>query len=361
MSPKCRIKLATMQHSPAAWSLVSPAPPRRILIVRLSALGDLVFCTSLLGGLRQACPEARIDWLAQAGFSALLQDDPRLDEVIPLPRHALRSPVAWLRLHRALRQRDYDWVIDAQGLAKSRWLAWLAGGRRRIGFASKEPLGGLLHERFAKGGDIADIASEYRDLASRLTGMPAAAPRLTVSAAAAERVAQAKRKLGVESGFVALCPFTTRPQKHWPDAHWPALADRVVAAGLGRCVVFGGPGDAAQAAALVAQMPPGSINSAGRTALADLPAWLAQARLVIGVDTGLTHIGIALRRPTVALFGSTCPYTRGADSPLTVMYDGLPCAPCKRRPSCDGAYTCLAQLTPQRVAQAAVRLLDVAP
>lgn len=325
--------------------------------MRLSALGDLVFATSLLSGLRAAFPDARIDWLAQTGFAALLRDDPRLDAVIEVPRPTLRSPVAWLRLRRALRRRGYDWVIDAQGLAKSRWLAWLAGGRLRLGFASKEPLAFLLHQTLHKGGDIADIASEYRDLAERLTGTAASPPQLPVGATSAQRVASEMQALSLAPGFVALCPFTTRPQKHWPDAHWIALAQRLAASQLRRCVVLGGPGDRAHAARLVAQMPAGSLDLAGRTALADLPAWLAQARLVIGVDTGLTHIGIAVRTPTVALFGSTCPYTQGADAPLAVLYDGLPCAPCKRHPSCDGAYTCMTQLSPERVFRAAQRLV----
>ena len=82
--------------------------PGRILIVRLSALGDLVFATSLLGGLRAAFPGARIDWLAQTGFAALLRDDPRLDAVIEVPRQTLRSPAASLRLRRELRRRASD-------------------------------------------------------------------------------------------------------------------------------------------------------------------------------------------------------------------------------------------------------------
>jgi heptosyltransferase-1 len=336
------------------------APPHRILIVRLSALGDLVFCTSLLDGLRRAFPQAQISWLAQSGFAGILRNDPRIDQLISVPKADLSSLPALWRLRGRLRAQDFDWVIDAQGLAKSRVLAWLAGGRRRVGFRSKEPLAGLLHETFDKGGNPADIASEYRYLAEQLTGTPAAAPQLPASADSRERVNAQMQTRGLEPGFVALCPFTTRPQKHWFDDHWQALAQQLADAGLGRCVVFGGPADREHAAALVAAMPPGSLNLAGETALHDLPAWLGRAGLVVGVDTGLTHIGIAVRRPTVALFGSTCPYTGGADSPLRVLYDALPCAPCKRRPTCDGAFTCMRQLTPPRVVAAARELLGAA-
>src|SRR3546814_16010605 len=97
--------------------------------------------------------------------------------------------------------------------------------------------------------------------------------------------------------------------------------------------MFGGPGDRVAAARIAAATQAPLINLAGETRLAELPAWLAAAKLVIGVDTGLTHIGIAVGTPTVALFGSTCPYRQGADSPLIVMYDALPCAPCRRPPT----------------------------
>ena len=101
----------------------------------------------------------------------------------------------------------------------------------------------------------------------------------------------------------------------------------------------------------------GLINLVGETRVAETPAWVEGAGLVVGVDTGLTHMGVALARPTVALFGSTCPYTRGGRGPLTVMYDDLPCAPCQRRPTCGGRFTCMRDLGPERVLAAAMALL----
>jgi heptosyltransferase-1 len=121
-------------------------------------------------------------------------------------------------------------------------------------------------------------------------------------------------------------------------------------------VIFGGPGDRAAADRILAGMPAGTVDLVGATKLPDVPAFLEQAGVLVGVDTGLTHIGIAVRRPVVALFGSTCPYTRGADSPLRVMYDALPCAPCKRNPTCGGANTCMRGLTPERVARTALEI-----
>lgn len=332
-----------------------PAPPARVLIVRLSALGDLVFCSALLAGLRRAWPRAHLAWLVGAPLAGLLRDDPRLDEVIALP---LDAPLAALRQVRGLSR--FDLVIDAQGLLKTRALARLVPATQRVGFASREPGAALLDRCVEKGGDIADIASEYRFLAQVLTGENDPGPPRFELAAERQRAADPLlREPQLAPGFVALCPYTTRPQKHWMEDYWPRLAQMLAARGL-RCAVLGGPAERPAAQRLLSAMPEGSVNLAGLTPLHLLPPVLAQAGLVIGVDTGLTHLGVALQRPTLALFGSTCPYTRGARSPLRVLYDGLPCAPCKRRPTCGGRYDCLRAITPERVAGAAFALLETA-
>lgn len=334
------------------------APPKRILIVRISALGDIVFCTSLLEGLRRAYPDAHISWLAKPGFGSVLEGDPRLNEILPLAADALDSLAGLRRARRQLRaERPYDWVIDAQGLLKTRLLARMAPALHRIGFKSKEPGAFLLDEMHEKGGQPALISSEYRYLAQQLTGADPGPPRLLPTAKAGERVERLLRDAGLEPGFIALCPFTTRPQKHWVEQNWGELAQRFVAAGLGRCAILGGPADREATQRIMATMPPGSVDLVGATRVADLPALIERASLLIGVDTGLTHIGTAMRRPVVALFGSTCPYTTGTESPLKVMYDALPCAPCKRKPTCNGAYTCMSGLTPARVVHEALQLL----
>ncbi|MGH8445917.1 MAG: glycosyltransferase family 9 protein [Solimonas sp.] len=351
-----------MPETAPALPPAAEADAPRILIVRLSALGDIVFASSMLDALRRRWPRAHIAWLAQPGFAGILGGDPRIDELIRAPAEAFKSPAALWRLRRELRARRYDWVFEVQGLFKSRLLAWLAGGTR-IGFASKEPGGFLMQHLLPKGGDIADIASEYRYFAEAVSGQRAGPPSLPVADAARAAVEAQRDALGLPAGFIALCPFTTRPQKHWIESHWPELVRRLHDAGLGPCVLFGGPGDVEAAARIAAASAaaPGVrlVNLAGKTKLGELPAWLSQARLVVGVDTGLTHIGIAVKTPTIALFGSTCPYLKGAESPMLVMYDALPCAPCRRNPTCDGRYDCMRGLTPERVSNAARQLLNL--
>ena len=195
-------------------------PPRSVLIVRLSAIGDAVFCTILAEGLKAAWPQTSIHWLGESRLEGLLQGHPALDAFIPWPREEwmallkrgrlgrLAAEVG--RLRRLLRQARYDLVIDAQGLAKSRVLAWLAGGRASVGFPSSEGLDFLVDRRIPRQGEPGSFAREYRALAERLTGRPFD-PGVPVTVAPG-------------AGYVALLPFTTRPQKAWPAASWRDLA-----------------------------------------------------------------------------------------------------------------------------------------
>ncbi|MGH8506158.1 MAG: glycosyltransferase family 9 protein [Stenotrophobium sp.] len=345
---------------PSAIELPISGDRPRILIIRLSALGDVVFATALLEGLRTRYPQAHIGWLVQDNFAGILENDPRIDELVVIQRKTLRSPGALLRLRKRLAVSHFEWVIDTQGLAKSRLLAALVPDARRLGFPSREPGNFLLDAILPKGPNNGGIAWEYRHLASQLTGAPAGPPRLTPAADETARVLEQMRQLGLSPGFVAICPFTTRPQKHWMEDYWPRLAQLLSQNPIGPVVMFGGPGDIEAAQKIMGHLPEGGVNLVGKTRLQSVTAWLQQAGLLIGVDTGLTHIGIALRRPVVALFGSTLPYQSTTGSPLRVMYDALPCSPCHRSPTCNGRFDCLRGITPERVAAAAQQLLSTA-
>jgi heptosyltransferase I len=339
-------------------------PPRRLLILRLSALGDVVFATTLLNGLRKAFPEAEIDWLVQPEFADLLRTQPAINQVLTWNRRewtALLKAGRWRALwravrefRRALRARDYDWVIDGQGLFKARLLAWLAGGRFRAGPRSKEPGTFLMHALLEKPGDDLRMGWEHRAYLRQLVGVDGEAPRLMRPAGAPSTAAP--------PGALALVPFTTRPQKHWPEAHWVELITRLHGAGH-PLLMLGGPADRAAADRILAKLPAGVTvdDRVGRTRIPEAVQLIADSRAVVGMDTGLTHIGIACDRPTVAIFGSTLPYRDGGRAPMAVEWLGLPCSPCKRRPTCGGAFTCLADLRPIQIEASLKRLLTSTP
>src|SRR5574338_247915 len=316
----------------------------RILVVRTSAIGDIVFASPIAGALKAAWPGAHIAWLAEPGLGPLVASDPAVDEVLAWPK------AEWLRLwrerrflalwravrrfRRELRERRFDVAIDLQGLLKSGLATWLSGAPRRIGLGSREGSHLLMTEVIDKRGILERISSEYRYLAEQLK-LPAGefVPHLYADPAAEAKALARLAELGIApGGYAVLAPFTTRPQKHWFEDAWQELAPRLSAELDLVPVMLGGPGD-----------------REGAARIAESAALIKHAGLVVGVDTGLTHMGIAFARPTVAVFGSTRPYLDTGRPNARVIWLNLPCSPCRRHPTCNGAYTCLRDITPDRV------------
>lgn len=331
-------------------------PPSRILLIRLSAFGDVVIATGLLHSLKRAHPNAEIDWLVQPEFAELLRTQPAIANVMVWPRkdwRALFRGGHWLALWRAIRQfsatlraRNYDWVIDAQGLFKSRVMAKLAGGQRRIGYISKEPGAGWMDQlvpRFPeRHPQRRFIGAEHAPMLQALTSQQEAIPKLEWPAVPSP------------TPYLVASPFTTRPEKHWPEAHWVALLKNLANRGH-RVLMLGGPADREKAERMISAIAMPQIeNRAGQTTFTEAAQLIAGATLLIGVDTGLTHVGFALSRPTLALFGATVPYHAARDHHSRVLV-----APCDPDAGSAAILQCLQQITPTQVLAAAEELLGV--
>lgn len=368
MAGKDRRWASRSSQGPARPSRAADAQPQRILLVRLSAIGDLVFASPLISSARRAYPKAHLAWLVQPEYASLLAHHPDLDEVIewPLPR--------WRRLWRqrrilsllsqvqaavkALRAQRFDLAIDLQGLLKSALPVRWCGARQRIGLGSKEASQILMTQVVGRGPDSRLISSEYRHLAARL-GWPVESFRMRVyPSRAAEAEAEALiAEYGLGAGYVVVCPFTTRPQKHWLDQRWAALAMRIRAELGLPIVMLGAPADRQAAQAILAGAGAGRagagagadteplfVDLVGATSLLGAAALIRAARLLVGVDTGLSHMAIAFERPAVLLFGSTCPYLETGSATARVLYSARSCSPCRRRPTCDGLFSCMRDL-----------------
>jgi len=342
--------------------------PSNILIIRLSAIGDIIMSSALIPALADAYPQARITWLTEEGNAGLLQDNPRLSQVIIWPRHRWRQLrrerryLQWLREFRALavelRRQRFDLVLDLQGLLKSAMWAWLSGGKTRIGLGSREGSQWLMTKTLDTRTETPRIGGEYLKLARALGLNPESFDMDIQPSAQTRQQAQALlAEAGVAGNFAVFCPFTTRPQKHWFEERWAELARRLAAEQGLQTVVLGGPADSASAER-IATNAPGLVSLAGRTSLIQCAALIEQASLLVGVDTGLTHLGIAMRTPTLALFGSTRPYLDTGFAHAKVLYEALPCSPCKRHPSCGGRFDCMKSHTAETILAEAITLLE---
>lgn len=341
-----------------------------ILIIRTSAMGDIVMSSHLAEGLRSKYPDDRICWLAEPQMAPLLEHNPALDAVIVWPKmrwKELFRTRQWGALLREvrdfivrLRSERFSLAIDAQGLLRTRLLAWISGARERVGFVSREPGQFLMTRLLAKGEGSHLMGSEYFYLLQQL-GVSTNELRQKVHLAP-ELYSEARKSLddaGVCGTYIVFAPFTTRPQKHWFEQNWIRLAREITREYSLPVVWLGGPGD--RSAAKYLADAGGGVSLAGVTSLAVSAAIVAQAALVIGVDTGLTHLGTAFSVPTLTLFGSTCPYTTTSSPATKILYHPLPCSPCRRRPTCEGRFDCMQALTVSEVMQAAEQLCPARP
>ena len=348
----------------------------RILVVRLSARGDVAFASPLAGALRRRYPRAHIAWVAEDGAADVIRHNPHLDEVIVLERGA------WGRMLRggrwgalagavadffgALRQRRFDVAIDAQGLLRSGLVTFLSGAPVRIGLGSREGSRCLMTRVVARGGDPRAISSEYRYLAGVL-GLGAGSFPMEIPRSRAE-VAVVGRVIGEEGlggGFVVVCPFTTRFYKHWPEERWSSLIREIRGrTGLG-VVMLGGPADRSAADRIVqALVPSGSggpdaataplVDLVGRTTLGEASAVVARCSALVGVDTGLSHMAHAYGRPAVLLFGSNTPYLDPPGPSATILHSGRACSPCRGKLTCGGRIDCMTDISVEHALMAVV-------
>lgn len=346
----------------------------KILVVRLSARGDVAFASPLAGALRRRHPRAHIAWVAEDGAADVIRHNRHLDEVVVLER------IAWRRMFRegrwgqlagavtdffgALRERRFDVVIDAQGLLRSGLVAFLAGAPVRIGLGSREGSRCLMTVVVDRGGDPRAISSEYRYLAGVL-GLDAAGfameiPRGPTEIASVDRMI-AQQEL--ERGFVVACPFTTRFYKHWLDERWSGLIGAIrERTGLG-VVVLGGPEDRAAADRILAGATgrgPPLVDLVGRTTLGEASAVVSRCSVLVGVDTGLSHMAHAYGRPAVLLFGSNTPYLDPPGPAATILHSGRSCSPCRGRLTCDGRIDCMTDISVERALAAVGECLGAA-
>jgi heptosyltransferase-1 len=345
-----------------------PASPSAILLVRLTARGDLVFSTPLIRAFRRTFPDTRLDWLAEPHTADIVAHHPELDDVLLFPRRRWQGLLRrgrWLQLWREvralraeLRSRRYEVAVDLQGLARSGLATWLSGAPMRIGLGPREGSGVFMTDSLPRDlGDSRRISSEYLWLAEAL-GLDTDDFAMDVVISDQDE-ATARDFLsvqGAEADFAVAVPFTTRPQKHWVEERWPAVLRRVQGELGLRSVVLGGPADRESADRILAGAPD-AIDLVGRTTLGEAAAVVRRASLLIGVDTALTHLGSAYRVPTIALFGSTTPYLLPPAPSTRILYHRLPCSPCVGNPTCDGAFTCMKLIGVDEILAAAGALL----
>ncbi len=283
---------------------VARGGPLRVLIVKLSSLGDVVHAMPVLHDIRQAYPNAVIDWVLEPAFAPLVRRVQGIGEVIECAQRQWRKAwwtaavrAQWRAFRERLNAHRYDAVLELQGLTKAALIARLARGRsfglanRTDGSAYERPVRWLLDDTITIEPHIHAL-DRSRQLAARaLNYTPQGAPRFGLTSHAAR----------LPQRTVVLVHGTSRDDKLWPEANWVVLGQRLAAAGFRLALPYAGPTELARAQRLAGQL--------GRAAevwpamgLDTLTDRMAATHGVIGVDSGLSHIAVALGLPHVQLY-----------------------------------------------------------
>src|SRR5262245_15417900 len=275
-----------------------------ILFVKTSSLGDVVHNCPAVSDVARALPGARIDWLVEEPFAGIARMQRAVRRVIPVAvrrwRSALWKPSVWSEIgavRRALGGERYDAVLDTQSLLKSAFLAALASGRRHgmDSASAREPLAAALyHARHAVPRALHAVERNRQLTASSLNFS------LNDSIDYGLRTPEAGR-----SGHIVLLTMTSRADKLWPEERWIELGRALGAP----AVLPWGSADEHERATRIASAVKGEVPE--RMEVEALARLFADAKAVVGLDTGLTHFAAALGAPTVGIYCGTDPALTG--------------------------------------------------
>ena len=331
---------------------------RRILLIRLSSLGDILLMTPLLSLLRAACPQAQIDVLVKAEYRDLLRAHPGVARLLTFD-----SRQSFLRTLRGLRADCYDLALDLHCTPRSQLLLRGLRAHRKLTYNKRvlrrallARLGWNTLRRMTPVPELYAAPLRRLGLTGRL-----GAPSMHVDPESIEAVqAHVARSLpdALDQPLLAVAPGARWATKRWPVERFAAVAQELAREKQAAVVILGGPDEAQLARTLCDKLDVPVVNGAGTLSLMNSAALLSRCRLLISNDSGLMHMATALRVPVVAIFGPTVqefgfyPFQARAE----VVSELLSCRPCSTKGSrrCPrGHHACMQDISNARVLAAA--------
>jgi lipopolysaccharide heptosyltransferase I len=322
-----------------------PNPPKRILIIKPSALGDAVHALPVLNLLKLRWPEAQISWLIGSGFADLIRGHPQLDEVITFDRRRLGTawynPLAAFELWKFIRtvgRHDFDLVIDLQGLLRSGWMTAMTRAPIRVGFANARELAHMFYTHHVPIDTMEQHAIDRYLAITDALGCGRTPVEFKFVTDEGDRAHVDALLNGVER-FALLLPGANWMTKRWsPQGYAELIAPLYEKFGL-TTVIAGGPDVRGVVTEIFMHHKPALqgrvprvVDAVEKTTIRQLVALTERAAMVIANDSGPMHIAAALNRPLVTIFGPTNPIRTGPfNRPDTVLRFDLPCSPCYSR------------------------------
>ncbi|MBI3608040.1 MAG: putative lipopolysaccharide heptosyltransferase III [Nitrospirae bacterium] len=336
--------------------------PRRILIVKLRYLGDVVLLSPVVRALREAYPAAEIGALVNAGTEAMLDGNPNVDRIFIRGR----SWRGQLRLVHDLRAFRPDLAIDLTDGDRAALLTRLSGAPRRLGFNDEGRWRGRLYTEVVRADSKHLHAIDYHLAPLAHLGLSVAArpPELFLREEEDRAATDWLATVGVRPArpFVVIHPGARFWFKQWPLDRVAALADRIQEIEGYPVVVLGGTKERPDLASIHDAMRTPFRTTEGRVSVRIVAAIIRRARLFIGNDNGPMHIATAVGTPVVALFGSSDPRVWGPwGEGHRVIYKQVPCSPCAHTGCDQGPQNCMRLISIEEVSAVVSESLRRAP
>lgn len=280
---------------------------QRILILRLSALGDCVLASAVVDALHGALPGSSLSFLVKRTYVPLFEEDARIERVVPYPVGS-EGLAGLVRVVQDLRRMELDLLVDLHGTPRSMLIGLLAGARKRTVW-SKQRFEREFLVRFHRG-SVTPVVQRYLECAARGTGMRLTGrPALLVSPGASSGVDDRLVGLGIGPAeeIALVCPGARHSTKQWTIEGFADVANRTAACYGLRTVLAGDASDRGACVAVRSSLAGGAADLSGQLSLGEFIALVGRSRLVVCNDSAPMHIATSLGVPVVAVFGPTHP------------------------------------------------------
>ena len=329
---------------------------RKLLVIKLRAVGDVILSTAALPNLRAAFPDATIDFLVERSCREVIEGNDRIDHVIVFSKTGMNGA----RILLDLRHARYDMVIDLFGNPRSALMAFASRARYRVGydFRGRSYAYNILVE--PRGAEVHNV--EFNLDALRRIGVPVTtkSPYFPLAEADREFAILEAGKLGLTGRLViGFNPGANRPTERWPAERFAELGALLAGRRKARICVFWGPGEKPLADAIAGRIGEAAVV-APPTSLKQLGAMFERCSLVVSNDTGPMHIAAALGIPTVGIFGPVNPLLQGpyGENARYARKEELSCLGCNYDTTCPIGNPCMTELKAERVFGVVEELID---
>jgi len=341
---------------------------KRIIVVDLLYLGDLLFAHPFFDGLRELFPEARIDLVANSNFSEVMRVNPNLDHVYSYNKNW--TVVRSYKFAKKLKMNNYQLGINIHGNWRTALLLKLISAEQTIGYGNKGR--GIFLDHKVEKNISSHMVEFYLEFLNEIQGSKLFddyfkdkkvefsdkekyPPVLKVEEAYNQSAIKKMKQIGLKDKFVVLNTGGSWKTKRWPEEYFAEIADQLAERGF-KILFVGGPSDTERVTHILNKIENKDMvfNLSGKTSLLELAAVLKKASLVISGDTGPVHVAAAVGTNTVAIFGPSdeVKYApRGRGKNILVKNVDLDCRPCGEHECPLGHHKCMRELSPKMVVE----------